>query len=110
MELCSLFYKKNQDAETIKIKLVTWNDPEYQQTSIDNFEEIKDSLSEMNIVFDYEFKASAHDRSILTNNGWKILLGRGLDMWQKSNGRYDIAEYLQEKRKCKEFDVVVIGE
>lgn len=110
MELCSLIYEKNQDAETIKIKLVTWNDPEYQPVSIDNFEEIKDSLSEMNIEFEYEFKESAHDRYIITNNGWKILLGRGLDMWQKSNGRYDIAEFLQEKRRCKEFDMVVITE
>lgn len=110
MELCSLIYKKNQDAETIKIKLVTWNDPEYQETSIANFEEIKDSLSEMNIEFEYEFKESAHDRYIDCNNGWKIILGRGLDMWQKSNGRYDIAEYLQEKRKCKEFDVVILAE
>lgn len=110
MELCSLIYKKNQDAESIKIKLVTWNDTEYQETSIANFEEIKDSLSEMNIEFEYEFKESAHDRYIHTNIGWKILLGRGLDMWQKSTRRYDIAEYLQEKRKCKEFDVVVIAE
>ena len=108
MELCSLIYKKNPDAETLKIKLVTWNEPEYQPVSIDNFEEIKDSLSEMNIEFEYEFKESAHDRYILINNGWKILLGRGLDMWQKSNGRYDIAEFLQEKRKCKEFEIVVI--
>lgn len=110
MELCSLIYKQNQNAETIKISLVTWNDPDYQESSVSNFEEIKDSLSEMNIEFYYEFKESAHDRYIVTNNGWKILLGRGLDMWQKSNGRYDIAEYLQEKRKCKEFDVVVISE
>lgn len=110
MELCSLIYKKNQDAEMIAIKLVTWNEREYQETSIANFEEIKDSLSEMNIKFNYEFKESAHDRYILTNNGWKILLGRGLDMWQKSNGRFDIAEYLQEKRKCKEFDIIVISE
>jgi len=110
MELCSLIYKKNQDAEMIIIKLVTWNEREYQETSMANFEEIKDSLSEMNIKFNYEFKESAHDRYILTNNGWKILLGRGLDMWQKSNGRFDIAEYLQEKRKCKEFDIAVIAD
>lgn len=108
MELCSLIYKKNQDAEEIKIKLLTWNDNDFKETSILNFEEIKDSLGEMNIEFEYEFKESAHDRYIITNNGWKIILGRGLDIWQKSTGRYDIAEYLQEKRKCKEFDVIVL--
>lgn len=110
MELCSLIYKKNEDAEAINIKLITWNDNDFKETSIINFEEIKDSLSEMNIEFEYEFKESAHDRYIVTNNGWKIMLGRGLDIWQKSNGRYDIAEYLQEKRKCKEFDVVILSE
>ncbi|WP_343624770.1 BREX system Lon protease-like protein BrxL [Flavobacterium lindanitolerans] len=110
LELCVLIYKKNQEAETLTIKLITWNEPEYQQTSIDNFEEIKDSLAEMNIQFDYEFKESAHDRYILTNNGWRIILGRGLDMWQKSTGKYDIAEWLQEKRKCKEFDIAVIAD
>lgn len=110
MELCSLIYKKNQNAESMKITLITWNDPDYQDSSVSNFEEIKDSLSEMNIEFYYDFKESAHDRYIVTNNGWKILLGRGLDMWQKTNGRYDIAELLQEKRKCKEFDVVIISD
>lgn len=108
MELCSLIYKQNHNAESIKITLITWNDLDYQESSVSNFEEIKDSLSEMNIEFDYEFKESAHDRYIMTNNGWKILLGRGLDIWQKNTGRYDIAEYLQEKRKCKEFDVIVL--
>lgn len=110
MELCSLIYKKNQDAEMISIRLVTWNEPEYQEISISNFEEMKDSLSEINIEFNYEFKESAHDRYILTNNGWRIILGRGLDIWQKNNSRYDIAEYLQEKRRCKEFDIAVLAE
>jgi len=108
MELCSLIYNKNQEAETIHIKLITWNDPDFRETSVANFEEIRDSLSEMNIEFDYELKESAHDRYIITNNGWKIILGRGLDIWQKSTGRYNIAEYIQQKRKCKEFDVVVL--
>lgn len=108
MELCSLIYTKNPDSENIKIDLITWNEPEYQPNSIEALEEIKISLEEMNIEFNYIFKESAHDRHITLDNGWKILLGRGLDIWQKSNGRFDLAEVLQDKRKCKEFDVVVI--
>ncbi|GAA4154135.1 hypothetical protein GCM10022217_10790 [Chryseobacterium ginsenosidimutans] len=53
------FYRKNQGADMVAINLVTWNEPEYQETSIVNFEEIKDSLSQMNIEFNYEFKESA---------------------------------------------------
>lgn len=109
MELCSLIYEKNKDGENLKIHLITWNEIEYQQNSIDAFDEIRASLEEMNIDFTYELKPSVHDRHITTNNGWKIMLGRGLDIWQKSNGRFDIAEILQEKRKCKEFDVVAMS-
>jgi len=110
LELCSLIYNKNSDAEAIKIELITWNDPDFIQAAKDSFEEIIDSLSEMNIELTVTFKESAHDRYIFCNNGWKIMLGRGLDIWQKRTGRFDIAEVLQEKRKCKEFDVVVYSE
>jgi len=59
MEICSLIYRKNQDAVVVRIKLTTWNEPEYQKNTGANLEEIKDSLSEMNIELEYEFKGSA---------------------------------------------------
>lgn len=110
LELCSLVHKKNSNAEKIKLKLITWNDKDYIESAKENFNEIKDSLEEINIELSVEFKESAHDRHIKCDNGWKIILGRGLDIWQKSGGRFDISEVMQEKRKCKEFDVVVIEE
>ncbi|WP_092170312.1 MIT C-terminal domain-containing protein [Cyclobacterium xiamenense] len=30
------------------------------------------------------------------DSGWKIILGRGLDIWKMTSGRYSIAEYYQE--------------
>ena len=109
IELCSLIYKKNMEADKISVKLITWNDEQYMQNAVENIQEIKDSLDEINIDLTVEFKESAHDRFIITNNGWKIHLGRGLDIWQKVNSRFNIGEVLQEKRKCKEFDVVVVA-
>lgn len=47
-------------------------------------------------------------RMLTMNNGWKIILGRGLDIWQKTSGRFDISEFYQEKRVCKEFEVTVV--
>ena len=41
-------------------------------------------------------------------DNWRIILGRGLDIWHKTSGRFDIAEYDQEKRICKEFEITVI--
>ena len=110
MELCSLIYQRNSEAEKITLKLITWNDKDFMESASESFNEIKDSLAEINIDFEVEFKETAHDRFITCYNGWRIILGRGLDIWQKSNGRYDIAELLQEKRKCREFDLVVIAE
>ncbi|MFZ4633940.1 MAG: MIT C-terminal domain-containing protein [Saprospiraceae bacterium] len=51
---------------------------------------------------------SIHDRSINLNNGWKTVLGRGLDIFQKTGGWFDIAEYDQEKRRCKGCDVTYL--
>ncbi|MDO4764098.1 MAG: BREX system Lon protease-like protein BrxL [Flavobacteriaceae bacterium] len=108
MELCSLIYKKNMLTDNIKIHLITYYDENHKEVIEENFTEITESLQELGIEFSYEFREEAHDRYIQCNNGWRILLGRGLDIWQKTNGRFDIAEVLQEKRKCKEFDIVII--
>lgn len=71
-------------------------------------EEMADSLESLGIQFTYEFVENTHDRSIVLDNGWKIVLGRGLDIYQKTNGWYDIAEYYQEKRLCKGCEITYV--
>ena len=61
------------------------------------------------IIFTYEFDENIHDRSINMDNGWKIVLGRGLDIWQKTGGWYDVNEYIQEKRLCKACEVTFVN-
>ena len=107
-ELCRLIAELQQEDEEITIELVTFNDEEYLESSRQAFEELGDSLETLGIELKYSFSETLHDRCIEMNNGWKIILGRGLDIWQKTNGRYDIAEVYQEKRLCKEFDVTVV--
>ncbi len=108
MELCRLVAETKAAGEEIKIHLVTNNSEDYIENVKGAFAEIIDSVSSLGIDLSYEFNDVQHDRSIDLNNGWKIILGRGLDIWQKTNGRYDIAEYYQEKRICKEFEMTVI--
>jgi Phospholipase D-like domain at C-terminus of MIT len=51
------------------------------------------------------------DRSIVTDTGWKILLGRGLDIFQYVTGdAFDLATKLQEYRHVKGFGVTYIRE
>jgi ATP-dependent Lon protease len=108
VELCRLIAELKQEDEEITIELVTFNDEEYLESSRQAFEELADSLETLGIKLKYSFSETLHDRCIDMNNGWKIILGRGLDIWQKTNGRYDIAEIYQEKRLCKEFDITVV--
>ena len=109
IELCRLIAEfKSSDTE-VKIHLITNNNQEYIENSKESFSELIESLSSLGIDLSYEFNDAQHDRSIEMDNGWKIILGRGLDFWQKTTGRYDIAEYYQEKRLCKEFEITVIN-
>lgn len=109
MELCVLIAKKKEGDDEIRIHLVTNNNEDYIEGAKEAFQEIGESLSDLGIDFSYEFNETQHDRSIEMDNGWKIILGRGLDIWQKTNGRYDLAEYYQEKRLCKEFEITVLN-
>lgn len=102
-----LFEKKNPDVE-IKLHLVTNNNEDFIAGAKEAFAQITYSLETIGILFTYEFSENIHDRSILMDNGWKIILGRGLDIWQKTGGWYDVNEYIQEKRLCKACEVTYI--
>jgi ATP-dependent Lon protease len=108
MELCRLIAETKQEAEEVRIHLVTFNNEDFLENAKQSFSEIINSLADIGIDMSYEFSEVQHDRSIDMNNGWKVILGRGLDIWQKTNGRFDIAEYAQERRLCKEFEVTVV--
>jgi len=103
MEFLSLVASQNETDEDIHVHLITWNIEERTPDSIDAFDEIQESLSDSGINFTYEFK-DFHDRKIITDTGWAISLGRGLDIFEPRKG-YSIEDYLQEKRRCKDFSV-----
>ncbi|OYD42851.1 BREX system Lon protease-like protein BrxL [Sphingobacterium cellulitidis] len=108
MELVRLILSKRTDEETIAIHLKTFNTDDKIPEMIDTFDELKDSLLDMEVDFSYEFAENIHDRSITLDNGWVISLGRGLDIWQRTGGMLDFAEYYQEKRICKEFNMFIV--
>lgn len=108
MELVRLILSKRVDEELIRIHLKTFNSDDKIPEMIDTFDELKDSLVDMDVDFSYEFDENIHDRSISLDNGWVISLGRGLDIWQRTGGMLDLAEYIQEKRICKEFSMYIV--
>ncbi len=108
MEFAKLLSEKKEADSEIKFHLITSSNEDYIENVKDAFTQMKLSLESLGILFSYEFDDFIHDRSIVSDNGWKIILGRGLDIWQKTNGWYDISEYMQEKRRCKAFEVTII--
>lgn len=108
MELAKLISEKKDPEQEVTLHLVTSNNEEYIANVKEAFEQMTYSLESIGVIFSYEFDEKAHDRSIVMNNGWKIVLGRGLDIWQKTNGWYDISEYIQEKRQCKGSEVTFV--
>jgi hypothetical protein len=85
-----------QEEGTIKVKLVTTHDdfPESQQEK--KLNELRMGLLNDRIEIDIEFDQTLHDRWIETDTGWRIMLGRGLDIFQSGIEFSD-----QGKRKCK---------
>lgn len=108
MELAKLISEKKDPEEEVKLHLVTSNNEDYIEDAKEAFKQMAYSLEGIGIILSYEFDENLHDRSIILDNGWKIILGRGLDIWQKTGGWYDINEYVQEKRLCKACEITFV--
>jgi ATP-dependent Lon protease len=108
MELAKLIAEQKEETDEVKLHLATSNSEEFVENAREAFKNMTDSLEPLGIILTYEFNENIHDRSIELNNGWKILLGRGLDIFQKTGGWYDISEYYQEKRQCKACEVTIL--
>ena len=108
MEFARLIAEKKDPEAEVKLHLITNNNEDYIEGAKDAFKQMQYSLETIGIIFSYEFNEDLHDRSINLNNGWKIILVRGLDIWQKTGGWFDINEYLQEKRLCKSCEITFL--
>lgn len=89
-----------------KIHLITSYDGDAPSAdSLEKFEELKQSLLELDVVLGVDFDRNLHDREIRVNNGWVIKIGRGLDFYQKPGGWYEVGVNDLVLRKCLETKV-----
>jgi len=94
--------------------LVTEKDAYNERQQRDNFEKIKFSCYSLGIVFTWEFASDSskaiHDRSIIIDTGWKIVLGRGLDVFQpyEKNDAFTFANRVQSQRACRAFETTIL--
>ena len=112
MELIEGIAAVKDAADEINVKLITSETNEGREKVRKQLEllvKIKQGAAIGGINFDVSFDDTIHDRSIVTDTGWKILLGRGLDIFQYVTGdTFDLATKLQEYRHVKAFGVTYI--
>ncbi|CRK59366.1 putative ATP-dependent protease [Alloactinosynnema sp. L-07] len=114
MELTEAIARGKDPADEVALRLITVENqdgPEKLQKQYEYLVQIKQSAAVLGIVFDVEFAEpqSIHDRSISTDTGWKILLGRGLDIFQRmSDSPFDLAMRYQKYRELKAFGITYL--
>ncbi|MCM1141989.1 MAG: BREX system Lon protease-like protein BrxL [Muribaculum sp.] len=103
LEFMTMLIDTRDSVEGLKVKLYTSEEDEKIPELIDRLDDIKDDMVEYGIDFEYSFR-DFHDRAITTDDGWRIVPGRGLDIYEKYSP-YSVAATRQDRRKCKEFSV-----
>ena len=112
VDLLGLLASVKDPADEIAVKLVTKEDKsEFNQQHLLMLKEVQDSAASVGIKFNVAWDETIHDRSVTTDSGWKVVLGRGLDIFQKGSGSpYDIGARRQEFRQVAAFGVTYIRE
>lgn len=100
-DLLSLLAQFKDDADEIDVVLVTTEESkaDFKQRQLLMLKSIKDASDAVGVHLAVRLDDSIHDRRIETDNGWRIDLGKGLDIWQKpSDNPFDFGRNHQEFR------------
>ena len=90
------------DSEPVELHLVTAaGSAEEEVVLSEKLDTIQQGAEAKNVRFTFAFDPSAHDRMIETDTGWRILLGRGLDIFHRVESRYSLGFIDQTQRLCK---------
>ena len=115
-EFLETVYNYTDHSEEIQVRLITgqFRNPRLSdeenldrlEQQKESFEQIRSNFAQFGIVFSYQFSETAHDRWIKTDTGWDIILGKGLDMFQKFDADWLNPQLRQQSlRKTTEFGI-----
>lgn len=100
-DLLSLLAAAKEDADEIDVVLVTSEETkvDFKRGQLLMLKSIKDASDAVGVHLTVRLDDSIHDRRIETSHGWRIDLGKGLDIWQKpSDNPFDFGRNRQEFR------------
>ena len=93
----------------VVIETCASDEDEYRAKQEATFEQLQQSWGQFGIVIDWSIVDYFHDRSIVTDTGWVIDLGRGLDVYESFtwSSPFDPRITLPHLRRTKEITINV---
>ena len=112
MEFVEMVIRRKPPEDQVKVHLVTGPDEGIISRQRELLESITTACTDTGVEFSWAFDTSgtAHARDIVTDTGWKIVLDRGLDIFQppiKTEG-FSLGDRMQEHRMLKGFYVTYV--
>jgi len=112
MEFLETIARQKAEDEEIAVHLVTVEDEfngDQQRTYLEQMQTAAAAIG-LQLTWEYDATNTLHARHIITDHGWKILLDRGLDIYQRyeMNDAFAFANRLQQYRTCKAFEVTYL--
>jgi ATP-dependent Lon protease len=112
MEFVEMVIQRKAPEDQVSIHLVTCPFDGEIQKQRDLLDSITNASSGSGLDFTWAFDTSgtAHARDVVTDTGWKIVLDRGLDIFQPPvrNEGFNLSDRLQEHRMLKGFYVTYV--
>ena len=111
MEFIETVARVKTESENVEIELITCEDEFNNEQQVDFLSQMQRNCLPSGILFSWEFESGAiHARHIVTDTGWKILLDRGLDVFQRyeMNDAFSLTNRVQKHRACKPFEVTYL--
>ena len=114
MEFLEMIAGRKAPEDHVVVKLITEPDDGEVSRQREQLDSVVTAFSGTGIDFSWSYDGTGtmHGRSICTDTGWKIILDRGLDIFQRyeMNDAFDPANRLQKFRAIRKFYVTYVRE
>ena len=112
MELLETVIRQKDEGDEVAVHLTTTSDEFEESRQAEYLQAIQTSVATAGLHFTWEFDETntLHARHLVTDTGWKILLDRGLDIFQRyeMNDAFALANRMQVYRAARAFEVTYL--
>jgi ATP-dependent Lon protease len=111
VEFLETVFNYTNRTDEVHVRVITGHtDEHYIDAQVEQFDEVQSTFSQLGIRLTYEFDDSVHDRSIVTDTGWFIVPGRGLDIFQpfSDNNWFNPLTRQQKLRRVRAFEITYV--